>query len=330
MTACALTGSEEELAGAVKRAVALLAAGEPVALPTETVYGLAADALNAEAVAKIFEAKERPFFDPLIVHLPDREWLDRIASIPAKIRPLVEALTTAFWPGPLTLVLPRNPIVPELVTSGLETVAVRMSAHPVFGAVARSFGKPLAAPSANRFGRISPTKADHVLSELDGRIQLVVDGGPALHGVESTIVAFQDQALRILRSGPVTREQLEAFSPVRNAEITPHKPEAPGQLASHYAPRTPLQILWPGQSSIPSDGVGLLAWRETPAAGSYAQVEILSPQADLREAAATLFAKMRRLDEAGLKRILVEAVPEQGLGVAIMDRLRRAAHSTRP
>ncbi|MDB6152744.1 MAG: Threonylcarbamoyl-AMP synthase [Chthoniobacteraceae bacterium] len=329
MTVCASTHSAEALADALDRAVALLTAGEPVALPTETVYGLAADALRAEAVVRIFEAKERPFFDPLIVHLPDVEWLERVASIPAKSRALVDGLTTRFWPGPLTLVLPRKGIVPDIVTSGLETVAVRMSAHPVFNEIAKRFGKPLAAPSANRFGRISPTTAAHVMSELDGRIKLVVDGGPAAHGVESTIVAVEGDALRILRSGPVSSEQLAEFGRICRFEKG-HKLEAPGQLESHYAPRTPLKLQLPGAVSgeAATGDVGLLAWSGVAEPHKFACVEILSPTADLREAAATLFSKMRRLDEAGVRLIVAEPVPERGLGVAIMDRLRRAAHST--
>lgn len=346
------------LAAAVEAAAATLAAGEPVALPTETVYGLAADALRPEAVVKIFEAKERPFFDPLIVHLPDREWLERLCVIPEDSRSLVEALTAKFWPGPLTLVLPRRAIVPDLVTSGLETVAVRMSAHPVFRAVIGRFGKPVAAPSANRFGRISPTTAMHVRSELDGRIPLIVDGGATEHGLESTIIAVNGQRLRLLRAGPVTVEEdlagvwsewRRAQEPVPDeAEVTrmfadlgvsfpamrrgrfSTAMEAPGQMKSHYAPRTPLRLMGRGAhfrsyGDGPPLRWGSLAFQEPSTAGEFACEEILSPTGDLREAAATLFAKMRRLDEAGLDLIIAEPVPEHGLGIAIMDRLRKAA-----
>jgi L-threonylcarbamoyladenylate synthase len=342
------TETPAQFSEAVAAAAAALAAGEPVALPTETVYGLAADALRPDAVVKIFEAKERPFFDPLIVHLPSRDWLERVAIIPAESRALVERLLAKFWPGPLTLVLPRQSIVPDIVTSGLETVAVRMSAHPMFRAVIERFGKPLAAPSANRFGRISPTAAAHVRSELAGRIPLIVDGGATEHGLESTIVKVDGVRLTILRAGPVTPEELG----VRNAECgTPSglQPEAPGQLASHYAPRTRLRLsgrvgVPPAQRGIlprntedprqDAEGggrdahptrIGLLAWNDPAPSSQYAAVEILSPTGDLREAAATLFAKMRRLDEAGLDLILAEPVPEHGLGIAIMDRLRKAA-----
>jgi L-threonylcarbamoyladenylate synthase len=342
-------------AAAVEAASSALAEGHPVALPTETVYGLAADALRPDAVAKIFEAKERPFFDPLIVHLPDREWLDRLTNIPSESRPLVEALIAKFWPGPLTLVLPRRDLVPDLVTSGLETVAVRMPAHPIFREIIAHFGKPLAAPSANRFGRISPTTAQHVLCELDGRIPFIVDGGPTEHGLESTIVAVEGTALRVLRAGPITAEEdlggvwgkwrMTQQPPPSEAEVTamfaklgvsfrkmqegrPAAIEAPGQLKSHYAPRTPFQIVQPGVHRRyygPPPRIGSLAFRSPSTFTEFACEEILSPTGDLREAAATLFAKMRRLDEAGLDLIIAEPVPERGLGIAIMDRLRKAA-----
>jgi L-threonylcarbamoyladenylate synthase len=357
------TSTPLERAAAVDAAVRLLHAGEVVALPTETVYGLAADATRADAVVKIFEAKERPFFDPLIVHLPAREWLYRIAACDDMMI-TVEELTGAFWPGPLTLVLPRWQLVPDIVTAGLDTVAIRMSAHPVFSEIVRSFGKPLAAPSANRFGRISPTTGAHVVSELEGRIPLVVDAGPSEHGLESTIVAVEPGRLRLLRAGPVSIEELETFSPVevppsvgkpispdqikgsrRSRESTflgggievEERPEAPGQLASHYAPRTPLfvhQTLEDGYEKLPPSWSnetgyrrGLLAWRSGAPDRFYDHVEVLSATGDLREAAASLFAKLRRLDELGLDIIFAEEVPETGLGVAIMDRLRKAAHA---
>ncbi len=347
-TALLPTDTPELCAAAVVRAAAVLAVGEPVALPTETVYGLAADALRPEAVVKIFEAKERPFFDPLIVHLPTRGWLEELAEIPAESRALVALLTERFWPGPLTLVLPRRAVVPDIVTAGLGTVAVRMSAHPVFRAVIERHGKPLAAPSANRFGRISPTTGAHVFSELAGRIPLILDGGPAQHGVESTIVAVEGARLRMLRAGPITAHELAevwmesqtAPEGMTQAELhdffsalTPHdgaRPEAPGQLASHYAPGTRLFLIDHAAELTPGSGVraGLLAWKRVAKHdyARFAQVEWLSEKGDMREAAAGLFAKMRRLDDAGLDVILAEKLPETGLGVAIMDRLRKAAH----
>jgi len=195
-------------AGATTAAVELLREGEVVALPTETVYGLAADALNPIAVAKIFEAKERPRFDPLIVHLPDEQWLERVATVDERSLAQIKKLIAQFWPGPLTLVLARQPIVPEIVTAGLETVAVRMSSNPVFAEIISAFGKPVAAPSANRFGRISPTTAQHVFDELSGRIPLIIDAGPTAHGIESTIIAVLANRIDILRRGPITAEQL--------------------------------------------------------------------------------------------------------------------------
>jgi len=193
----------------------VLRRGELVILPTETVYGLAADALSATAVAKIFETKQRPHFDPLIVHLPGPDWLEKIAVIKGDARPLIERLATAFWPGPLTMVLPKTEWIPSLVTAGLTTVAVRMSAHPIFREVVQSFGQPLAAPSANRFGRISPTTAADVLEELVGRIPLIVDGGSTTHGIESTVIAPRGGVIEILRPGPITREELESFGQVQ-------------------------------------------------------------------------------------------------------------------
>ncbi|MEY2600229.1 MAG: hypothetical protein RLZZ142_2488 [Verrucomicrobiota bacterium] len=320
------------LTAAVECAAEWLERGQVVGLPTETVYGLGGDALNPEAAARIFEAKERPFFDPLICHLPSEAWLERLTQVPAGACRVVDALREAFWPGPLTLVLPRRAVVPDLVSSGLPTVAVRRSAHPLFSAVLDRFGRPVAAPSANRFGRISPTCALHVERELGGRIPMVLDGGPTEHGLESTIVAVDGQGrMRILRSGPVTREQLEDLGEVLAADaanvVGAERPEAPGQLASHYAPRTPMELVAEGApicvEGEPVQRVGLLAWRE--ARPGFAVTERLSESGDLREAAATLFAKMRALDESGVDRIVAEAVPSVGLGVAINDRLRRAS-----
>ena len=298
----------------VSTIVEALAAGEPVALPTETVYGLAADALSPNACAKIFEAKNRPLSDPLIVHIPSIDWLPRLTS------PYLTALQLAqkFWPGPLTMVLPRQPIVPDIVTAGQNTVAIRMSAHPLFQEVATAFGKPLAAPSANRFGRISPTSAAHVLAELDGRIPFILDGGPCAHGIESTIVHVSEEGLRILREGPITRKDLRAFAPLLDDSIAV---SAPGGLKSHYAPRTPLVL---EKNPAPhSEKNGLLAFSALHE--GFAQTEVLSATSDLREAAANLYGAMRRLDEAGLDLIVAEELPESGIGAAIMERLRKAA-----
>jgi L-threonylcarbamoyladenylate synthase len=316
-----------ERAKATENAVVLLQNGEVVALPTETVYGLAANALNAEAVAKIFEAKERPRFDPLIVHLPDREWLEKVAELPAPDRELILKLIDRFWPGPLTLVLPRRSIVPEIVTAGLDTVAVRISAHPVFSDIIRAFGSPLAAPSANRFGRVSPTTAQHVMDELDGRIPLIVDAGPTTHGVESTIIAVHARKIDILRRGPITDEELSIFGKV-DVISSAEQIFSPGQLPSHYAPKTPVRLIENAKSISPMQNqrVGLLAWNPIGSEKHFVAVRRLSERGDLREAAANLFRYLRELDALDVDLIVVERVPEIGLGAAIMDRLRRAAH----
>jgi len=324
-------------------AVELLRKGEIVALPTETVYGLAADALNPIAVAEIFEAKERPRFDPLIVHLPSRDWLAKIANVPEQNGQLISKLTDKFWPGPFTIVLPKRQIVPEIVTAGLDTVAVRISGHPVFSQIIQLFGKPLAAPSANRFGRVSPTTAHHVLDELDARIPLIIDAGSTEHGIESTIISVRENSIDLLRRGPVTAEQLSEFAKIKLAASPARKISAPGQLPSHYAPRTPLRVVDNAESFSPpkNQRVGLLAWslvsgkedlqsprRRTGDGRSlkFVAVRNLSAHEDLREAAANFFRYLRELDVLGLDLIVAERVPSQGLGAAILDRLERASH----
>ncbi len=324
---------------AVREAAALLEAGETVAVPTETVYGLAADAFNADAVAKVFAAKERPAFDPLIVHIASYKELAEVAEVPEDIAPVVKSLAGAFWPGPLTIVLPKSAKVPDLVTSGLPTVAVRQSANVIFRNIGKALGRPIAAPSANRFGRISPTSASAVAKELGGRIPLIVDGGACRDGLESTIVAIeareegQKPLIRVLRAGPVTKEELQKFGKVVFEKRITDRPEVPGQLESHYAPRTPLLIFEKAEDFQPEPGkkYGLLSYRGDPKAGyidrhEWERVEELSPgSGKLIEAAVRLFFVMRTLDEAGLDAIVAEPVSETGLGVAIMDRLRRAA-----
>lgn len=318
------------------KAIKLLREGEVVALPTETVYGLAADALNPDAVAKIFEAKERPRFDPLIVHLPKREALDEIAIAESQLaRDLIEN----FWPGPLTIIFRKRDIVPDIVTAGLETVAVRMSAHPVFREVVSAVNRPLAAPSANRFGRVSPTTAQHVLDELEGRIPLIVDGGATEHGIESTIVRIVDGVIEVSRWGPITEEILHQFGEVRERRST-SMIIAPGQLPTHYAPKTRLIMIKRLQefSAMPGKRTGALSL--SPAAGTgdpgsprptattttadFAAVRYLSERGDLREAAANLFRMLRELDAQNLDLIVAERVPEEGIGAAINDRLERA------
>ncbi|GAB4382467.1 L-threonylcarbamoyladenylate synthase [Albidovulum sp.] len=299
------------------RAAALLAAGELVAFPTETVYGLGGDARDDRAVARIFAAKGRPRFNPLIVHLPDLDAARRIAAFDAR----AERLATAFWPGPLTLVLPlrAGAGLSELVTAGLATVAVRLPAHPVAQALLRRFGGPLAAPSANPSGRVSPTRAEHVLDGLGGRIAAVIDGGPCAVGVESTILGLAGEA-RLLRPGGIPAEALEACLGQRlESGSDAERPSAPGQLASHYAPAAALRLgarqAEPGEVWL---GFG------PDAAGADWN---LSPAGDLVEAAANLFHLLREADrKAGAAgRVAVSPIPETGLGRAINDRLRRAA-----
>lgn len=326
----------EDWREAVAQAVALLEDGEVVALPTETVYGLAADAFNAEAVAKIFEVKERPTFDPLIVHIGHKRDLEVIANVPEELEEVVDELIAAYWPGPLTLVLPKRPDVPDIVTSGLDTVAVRMSSHEVMKAVAREI--PIAAPSANRFGRISPTSAQAVMDELGGKIPMVIDGGACCAGLESTIIAPEmtekGPVLRLLRPGPIAREDLRKIAKViRPKRTKADHIEAPGQVESHYAPETPLILIEKPDDFVPEEGVkyGLLSYRgegngSLMEATEWAHTEIMSPgKGKLAEGGVRLFYCLRKLDAAGVDVIVSESVSETGVGVAIMDRLRRAA-----
>jgi L-threonylcarbamoyladenylate synthase len=310
---------------ALQRAVELLRNGEVVALPTETVYGLAADAMCETAVLKIFQAKSRPRFDPLIVHLPNAEWLDRVAVVPADIKTRFDQLRKRFWPGPLTFVFPRQPEISDVVTAGLETVALRLSSDPILQKIITDFGRPLAAPSANRFGRISPTAASHVLEELGGLIPLIIDGGPTSHGLESTIVALRNNRIEVLRRGPITEEQLSEFGQVLTANSA-QRPEAPGQLPGHYAPGTPLVLVEDASTYEVHDGqrCGLLSWK-TKDDPRFVAIRRLSERQDVGEAATRLFRFLRELDASNLDLIVAEKVPEEGLGAAINDRLRRAA-----
>ncbi|WP_291850454.1 L-threonylcarbamoyladenylate synthase [Bradyrhizobium sp.] len=311
---------------AVAAAARILAAGGLVAFPTETVYGLGADATNAAAIASLYQAKGRPAFNPLIAHVGDLAAARRIARFDAAAL----ALAAAFWPGPLTLVLPKAPgcAVADLMTAGLETIAVRIPAHPVARDILRAFGGPVAAPSANLSGHVSPTTAAHVASDLSGRIDLIVDGGAVAVGVESTIVGCFDQPM-LLRPGGLPRAEIERvlgralLAPPDDADSDSEQPLAPGMLASHYAPRARVRLdavsLEPGEA--------LLAFGSDAMAGidAAAAVMNLSPRGDIDEAAANLFGHLRALDSKGVGTIAVMPVPEQGLGEAINDRLRRAA-----
>jgi L-threonylcarbamoyladenylate synthase len=337
----------------LRRASEALAAGRLVSFPTETVYGLGAKALDPIALSRIFEAKRRPFFDPLIIHVAERSDL---AGLCSGRNARAEKLMDRFWPGPLTLVMAKTDKVPDLATSGLPTVAVRMPSHPVALALIRAAGFPLAAPSANPFGRLSPTEAAHVRDQFQDGIELILDGGPCAVGVESTILSVTGETPMLLRAGGISREDLEAVvGPIGISGMDPEHPDrplAPGQLPGHYAPRTRLRLLQQpvvrDASGRPAHGSGLmvaavmqksgmrLGWlgfrddlsgrsaAKNPA-GPFAAAEVLSPGGDMREAASRLFACLHRLDRQGLDLILAEPVPETGLGAAIMDRLRKAA-----
>ena len=289
---------------AIAEAARLVLAGEPVAMPTETVYGLAADATNAEAVAKIYAAKGRPSFNPLIVHVPDLAAAERIGVFSAEAR----ALAGAHWPGPLTLVVPlrEGSGIASLVTAGLPSIALRVPSHPAMQILLRAVGKPLAAPSANASGGISPTRASHVAASLGARIALIVDGGPSARGIESTIVAATGGPLRLLRRGPIEVAAVEEAG----AAI-----EAPGQLASHYAPSKPLRL----------DATGAEEDEYLIGFGDVAGDATLSASGDPIEAASRLFDLLHQADAAPHPRIAVAPVPGEGLAAAIRDRLTRAA-----
>ena len=310
-------------AGAAART---LAAGGLVAFPTETVYGLGADAANATAIAHLYAAKGRPAFNPLIAHVADLAAARRIGRFDARALRLAEA----FWPGPLTLVVPKTDDCPvaELATAGLDTVAIRIPAHPVAEAILRAFGGAVVAPSANISGHVSPTLAAHVESDLAGRIDLIVDGGPVTVGVESTIVGCFDVPM-LLRPGGLSRERIEAVlgaplaRPPAEAESDDSQPLAPGMLASHYAPRARVRLdaerLEPGEALL-AFGLGAISGID-----AASIVMNLSERGDLDEAAANLFGHLRALDGKGVRTIAVMPIPNEGLGEAINDRLRRAA-----
>ncbi len=298
---------------AIARAAVVIAAGQPVAVPTETVYGLAADARDAAAVARIYAAKGRPDFNPLIVHVPDLFAAERLGVFGAVER----ALAARFWPGPLTLVVPRRADCPvaSIATAGLDTIALRVPGHRAMQALLAETGAPLAAPSANASGGVSPTKAAHVLASLDGRIALVIDDGPTTAGVESTIARVKNGAVEILRPGPVTAAMLAAASGMAVTGVTGSDIVAPGMLASHYAPGKPVRL---GADAFADDEFGI-------GFGSVAGDYCLSAGGDLTEAAARLFDALHAGAASAKARIAVAAISNDGLGAAINDRLSRAA-----
>lgn len=302
---------EEAIADAAER----ILAGECVAIPTETVYGLAADATNGEAVARIYEAKGRPSFNPLIVHVNDFGEAAEIAEFDC----VAEILAEEFWPGPLTLVLPQSPDSPiaNIVTAGLSTIAIRMPAFQPMRELIAASGRPLAAPSANASGKISPSRAEHVMATLYGKIGLVIDAGGTVHGLESTIVAVEADHLRLLRPGPIDRTQIEAVTGLELRDANDGKIEAPGQLESHYAPTKPLRL----DAIDAEEGEFHIGFGDIPGDAS------LSPDADLVQAAALLFDALHHAEaDEDCDAIAVAPIPNEGLGAAINDRLRRAAH----
>lgn len=305
---------------AIRQAAQALAQGEIVAFPTETVYGLGANALDARAVAKVFAAKERPRFNPLIVHVPGLEAAERYAVINDTARRLAEA----FWPGPLSLVLRKRPAcgIADLVSAGLDTIALRAPAHPVAQALLAAAKLPIAAPSANRSGRVSPTTAAHVGAELGERAAMILDGGPSPLGIESTVVSVLGPEPGLLRPGALPREAIERVlgAPLAAAEAN-HRGASPGQLEIHYAPNTHLRL---GATSVGANEV-LLAFGPNMPQGARVAIN-LSASGNLEEAAAKLFAALRELDQIGATAIAVMPIPPHGLGEAINDRLQRAAN----
>ncbi len=324
----------------IQQAVDVLRAGGVVAFPTETVYGLGADAMNEKAVCRIFEAKKRPTFDPLIVHVAT---VEQAHSLWSGLPDSVEFLARRFWPGPLTLVLPKALSVLDLVTAGLPTVAVRIPRHDAALALIKALGRPIAAPSANVFGHTSPTSAQHVMEDLGEAVDLILDGGPCHVGVESTVLKIEGGAGTILRPGAVSAEELRSILPIEEVPVRPLSAsvEAPGQMDSHYAPWTRFVLLpkkfkeftvefeamrkeWEAMKGLPPR-VGLLYFGRPVEEMNLESVQALSDSGDLVEAATNLFQAMRKLDKMNLDFILAEPVPEKGIGEAVMDRLRRAS-----
>lgn len=319
-------------------AAALIQKGEVVAFPTETVYGLGADALNPGAVRKIFEAKGRPADNPLIVHIAEKEDVYNLAErVPEK----AEALMEVFWPGPLTLVLPAKKSIPKVTTGGLDTVGIRMPAHEIARGLILASGLPIAAPSANTSGRPSPTAAAHVLEDMDGKIPLILDGGPAEVGLESTVLSCASEPFTLLRPGGVSREMIEAVigsisvdPAVKRTLAADERPKAPGMKYKHYAPRAEVIVVEgaPENSAayiqkklLEEKDVGVMAFSEDAACFKGAKVITLGSRENLREVAANLFAALRAFDQTDVKRIYAQSVSAEGIGEAVLNRLHKAA-----
>lgn len=304
----------------IKEAAEIIQSGGLVALPTETVYGLGANGLDAKAVAKVFEAKERPSFNPLILH---------VASV-EQIKPLVkgwdsriEELAEVFWPGPLTIILPKSDLVPDIVSGGLSTVGIRMPKHPLALQLIESAGVPIAAPSANKFGKISPTKAEHVRKDLGDAIY-ILNGGETTVGIESTIIKLTTKGFQVLRNGAITKEEIEQIIPFDKSEISTGI-EAPGMLKSHYSPSKPFYLISNQDDiKISKSEAGLLSYSRHYDQG-FKKVIQMSPDTELKTYAVNLFAAMHEMQESDVDVIYAEVVPEEGIGLAIMDRLKKAA-----
>jgi len=307
----------------INQAAEIIRRGGLVAFPTETVYGLGADAFNPVALANIFAVKKRPYFDPLIIHIAELSDLELISE---GINENVLSLAGKFWPGPLTVVLPKKQAVPDIVTSGLSTVAVRMPAHPIALDLIRRSGTPIAAPSANRFGFLSPTLPLHVEKQLP-EIDYLYDGGACMLGIESTIVEINDETFTILRQGAISEQEISKVLPllkVNNKKKKKDNYRSPGLLKSHYSPGKPLFII-EKSDNLPANS-GFISFRTPLNKTNAKRIEILTVKGDLNEAAVNLFAALHRLEESDVSRIYAEAVSEIGIGIAIMDRLRKASY----
>jgi len=307
----------------ISEAAEIIKKGGMVAFPTETVYGLGADGLNPIAVAKIFEAKKRPSFNPLILHIAVKSSLAKYSNIRNY---KIDKLINKFWPGPLTIVLPKTNLVPDIVTAGNPTVAIRMPNHPVALQLIKECGKPIAAPSANKFGHLSPTEAIHVAKYLGNKVDLILDGGKCSVGIESTIIQFVDNEFYLLRPGGLSKEEIEKeIGPIKVGNPNAVKPNSPGQLPFHYSPHTPISFI-NIELLDAKKKIGGIFFKENKYSFPFTSVKILSVKGDLREAAAKLFSYLHEMENEELDLILVEAIEEKGLGRAIMDRLKKATN----
>ena len=311
----------------ISKAAALLVAGELVAIPTETVYGLAGNIFNEAAIRRIFEVKQRPLFNPLIVHLHDVKQINEVA---AEFPETAKKLAQAFWPGPLTLILKKKELVPDLITAGKETVALRMPNHPTTIKLLQNIDFPIAAPSANPFNRISPTRAKHVANYFESKIPMVLDGGPCKKGIESTIVGFENNTPIVYRLGSLSIEDLEKIvGPVRLKDKATNNPTAPGMLAKHYSPRTKMLLVDDLSSAIAAHtdkAIGVLSFQSNFSADHIKHLEVLSENGSLEEATSNLYQALHTLDSAQIELILAERLPEKGLGKSMNDRLERASN----